>query len=196
MRRIELTHKFEVTKKNKLDNPQRRMMLPPEETLRKLGLEEGAIMADIGCGIGYFTIPAGQIIGMKGKVYALDIAGEMLQEVDEAKKRNNLTNIETVKVAEYDLKLETALVSFAFTCNVLHEIDDLDRFCGEIKRIMADKGRLAVVEWEKKVSNLGPPIEHRLDKAELIELFKKHQFELLDCQNIRGEHYSVIMEKL
>jgi ubiquinone/menaquinone biosynthesis C-methylase UbiE len=191
-----LTHKFEVSKKNKLDNPQRRMMLPPEETLRKLGLKEEAIMADIGCGIGYFTIPAGQIVGMKGKVYALDIDEEMVREVDETKKSNNLTNIETMKVAEYDLKLTDASVSFAFTCNVLHEIGDLDRFGEEIKRIMADKGRLAVIEWEKRISNLGPPIEHRLDKAELIALFKKHQFEILDCQNIREEHYSIIMEKL
>lgn len=191
-----MAHKFDVSERSKLDNPQRRAILPPEATLRSLGLKAGEIMADIGCGIGYFTIPAGQIIGPKGKVYALDIAEEMLQEVDEAKKHNNMTNIETVIVAEYDLKLENASVTFAFTCNVLHEIDDLGRYIGEIQRILAVKGRLAVIEWERKVSNLGPPINHRIDKVELIALFKEHGFEILNCQSIGEEYYSIIIKKL
>ena len=191
-----MAHKFDVSKRNKLDNPERRAMLPPEETLRKLGLKAGEVMADIGCGIGYFPIPAGQIVGSKGKVFALDIADEMLDEVNEVKKLNHLNNIETVKVAEYDLKLEDGLITVGFTCNVLHEIEDLGRFSDEIYRILAAKGRLLVIEWEKKVSNFGPPIDHQIDKAELISIFKKHGFEIIDCQSIAEEYYSIILGKL
>jgi ubiquinone/menaquinone biosynthesis C-methylase UbiE len=190
-----VAHKFDISMRNKLDNPERRAMLPPEETLRKLGLKAGEVMADIGCGIGYFTIPASQIVGSKGKVFALDIADEMLQEVNETKQLNHLNNIETVKVAEYDLKLETGLITVGLTCNVLHEIEDLDRYIDEIQRILAVKGRLVVIEWEKKISNLGPPIDHRIDKTELIKLFKAHGFEIFDCQSIGEEYYSFMGRK-
>jgi ubiquinone/menaquinone biosynthesis C-methylase UbiE len=189
-----MAHKFDISKRNKLDNPERRAMLPPEETLRKLGLKAGEVMADIGCGIGYFTIPAGQIVGSKGKVFALDIADEMLDEVNKAKMLNHLNNIETVKVAEYNLKLEDELITVGFTCAVLHEIEDLGRYIDEIQRILTAKGRLVVIEWEKKVSNLGPPIDHRIGKVDLLALFKEHGFEILDSQSIGEEYYSIIVE--
>lgn len=51
-----MTHKFAVSNKDKLDNPKRRALLPPHDVLLKLGLPEGAKMADVGCGIGYFAI--------------------------------------------------------------------------------------------------------------------------------------------
>jgi ubiquinone/menaquinone biosynthesis C-methylase UbiE len=194
---IKVTHQFDISQKNKLDNPERRRTLPPEETLKKLGLKTGEIMADIGCGIGYFTFPAGRIVGPGGMVYAMDITDEMLQQVEVGKKHNKLTNIETVKTAEYDLKLESGSVSFAFICNVLHEIEDLGPFIGEIKRILKDKGRLVVIEWEKQVLQRisGPPLEHRLDKEKLMSRLMEYGFKRIDCQHIGDQYYSMIMEK-
>ena len=76
-----MSHKFDAKNKHKLDNETRRKMLPPEQTLLSLGLKEGDIMADIGCGIGYFAVPASKIVGKSGKVFAMDILPEMLEEV-------------------------------------------------------------------------------------------------------------------
>ena len=190
-----MVHKFDVSQRSKLDNPERRRLLPPDETLKKLGLKTGETIADIGCGIGYFTIPAARIVGPSGRVYALDISDEMLVQVHEGKKSNNLTNIETVKTTEYDLKLESGLISFGFICNVLHEIDEFSRFVDEIKRLLKDQGTFALIEWEKKVSSTGPPIEHRIDKESMITRLIEQGFKLIDCQNISEEYYSLIMEK-
>lgn len=41
-----MVHKFNAKKKHKLDNEQRRKILPPEQTLINLDLQEGDIMAD------------------------------------------------------------------------------------------------------------------------------------------------------
>lgn len=64
-----MAEKFNVAQRHKLDNPRRREILPPEETLSSFGLPPGAIMADIGCGIGYFTFPAARLLGPEGKVF-------------------------------------------------------------------------------------------------------------------------------
>ena len=154
-------HQFDITQKRKLDNSERRRIMPPEETLRTLGLKKGDIVADVGCGIGYFTFPAGQIVGPEGKVLAMDVAEEMLNEVNEGKERNQATNIETVKVTEEHLPLNNGAVNFVLACNVLHEVEELDRYVGELQRVLAVKGRLAVIDFEKKESQWGNVIKLR-----------------------------------
>ena len=168
-----MTHKFDAKYKHKLDNEKRRELLPPDETLIKLGLHEGDVVADIGCGIGYFTIPASKIVGDSGNIFALDISPEMLQDVGIKIKSNNISNIEIILTEENDLKLENNKITFAFISTVLHEADEAENFLKEIKRIISPKGKIAIVEWQKINSDFGPPIDHRLDKMDLIKVFDK-----------------------
>lgn len=167
-----MVHKFDAKSKHKLDNAKRREILPPERTLISMGLHEGDIMADIGCGIGYFSIPASKIVKDSGKVYALDILQEMLQEVEARAKENKNSNIETVLTEESNLKLEEGKINFALICNVLHETEKLEEFLKEVKRITKSKGKIAIIDWQKVNSEYGPPIEHRLDKSQLIKLLE------------------------
>jgi ubiquinone/menaquinone biosynthesis C-methylase UbiE len=190
-----MTHKFDISQKYKLDNPERRQIMPPEKTLHDLGLTAGKIVADIGCGIGYFTIPAAAIVGPSGKIYALDISAEMLAEVQSEKVQQGIENIEVVRVAEYDLKLATNSVTFAFICNVLHETEDLDRYIDEIQRILTDKGKLVIIEWQKKVSSSGPPIGHRIEKTELVEVLKRHGFMIDENRSLGEDYYTITAEK-
>jgi ubiquinone/menaquinone biosynthesis C-methylase UbiE len=183
-----MTHKFETKNKHKLDNEKRRQALPPEETLIRLGLSSGDVMADIGCGIGYFSIPASKIVGNSGQVYALDISDEMLCEVNTRIANNHIDNVVTVLTAENKLNLEKADVTFAFISTVMHEIDDKNRMLDEIKKVLADNGKIAIVEWQKKNSEFGPPREHRLAKAELIQLLELHGFVSIAAMDI-GEHF-------
>ena len=191
----EMTHKFDAKNKHKLDNEKRRELLPPEETLIKLGLHEGDIMADIGCGIGYFTIPAAKIVGDSGKIFAMDILPEMLQDVGEKIKDNNISNIEIILTEENDLKLEDNKITIAFISNVLHEANEKETFMNEIKRILSPKGRIAIVEWQKINSEFGPPINHRLDKADLIKMFVSFGFSNISTIDIGENFYGLIAEK-
>ena len=188
-------HKFDVSERQKLDKPKRRALLPPEETLRKLGVEPGEIMADIGCGIGYFTFPAAFIIGPEGKVHALDVSSEMLAEVETKKAQSNADNIDIVKVDEYDFKLKSESITFGFVCNVLHEVDEPAKFLHEIKRISESKGKMVIIEWEKRVSDFGPPIEHRMDKNDAIKALEIEGFINIEALSLGDEFYAVKAQK-
>jgi ubiquinone/menaquinone biosynthesis C-methylase UbiE len=190
-----MTHKFDVKNKHKLDNAKRRELLPPEETLIRLGLHEGDIMADIGCGIGYFSIPASEIVGDSGKIFAMDILPEMLQEVEIKIKENSISNIKTLLTKESDLKLEDGKIDIAFISNVLHEAEDKEIFLSEIKRIISSKGRIAIVEWQKINSEFGPPIEHRLDKVDLIKILDAFGFSNIATIDIGENFYGLIAQK-
>ena len=55
------------------DEQERRKWQNPENILDGIGLHPGMTFIDIGCGQGFFTIPAAKIVGDSGKVYASDI---------------------------------------------------------------------------------------------------------------------------
>ena len=190
-----MTHKFDAKNKHKLDNETRRKLLPSEQTLINLGLHEGDIMADIGCGIGYFAIPASKIVGDSGKIFALDISPEMLQDVGIKIKENTISNIEIILTEENDLKLEDNKTTIAFISCVLHEADGKENFLNEIKRIICPKGRIAIVEWQKINSEFGPPIEHRLDKVDLIKILDTVGFSDISTIDIGENFYGLIAQK-
>ena len=60
---------------------ERRAWQDPEAILREIGLTSGMTFMDIGCGNGFFTLPAAAIAGPKGLVYGLDISETALAEI-------------------------------------------------------------------------------------------------------------------
>ena len=187
-----MTHKIDISNKSKLDNEWRRQALPPYATLENLGLQNTDTVADIGCGIGYFTISMADIIDKKNKIYALDISDDMLSDVERKARIANAENIITVEVGEYDLKLPDGICSFGFVANVLHEIEDKKRYIDEIKRIIKPEGKIAIIEWDKKSTEKGPPIEHRMDRNEVISLLESLNFKIINQMEFSDCFYGII----
>jgi len=96
-------HKFDIRNIDKLDNPKRRKVLPPEETLIRFGVEDKGILLDVGCGIGYFTIPAAGML-KNHKTIGIDIMPEILEVAKE--KAKGISNIEFKKSEEYIFPVE------------------------------------------------------------------------------------------
>ncbi|BBB89657.1 MAG TPA: methyltransferase domain-containing protein [Methylomusa anaerophila] len=190
-----MVHKFNPESRHKLDNPQRRRLLPPAETLRRLGLKAGDSMADIGCGIGYFTLPAAQIVGSQGKIYALDIMAAMIEETKSKVRENRLTNVELLQVKENDFMLADQTVQYAFACLVAHEAEDLSAFFRETARILEPAGRVVIIEWNKQHSMMGPPLEHRLDNGDVAALLRQCGFTNIQQMAVNAEMYAVIAER-
>lgn len=181
-------HKFHVSNKHKLDNEKRRELLPPEEILKSIGLTDGDKIADVGCGIGYFTFPASKIVGKNGKVFALDILPEMIDEIEQKIKDNNSDNVITVLTEENNTKLKDNEVNYAFLCNVLHEAEDKKVFLNEVKRIISPNGVISIVEWRKIDNEYGPPTDHRVDENHVGALLKEIGFNEVEISHI-NEHF-------
>src|SRR4030065_1622824 len=70
----------------------------PEAIIGLLNLPQGCVVADFGCGTGYFSLPIARQIGGKGIVYALDILTDKLEAVESQAKTQGVTNILTKRV--------------------------------------------------------------------------------------------------
>ncbi len=190
-----LAHKFDPKHKEKLDNKERREKFPPREILRRFELEKGSNMLDIGCGIGYFSIPASEIVGKEGNVYAVDTSEEMLEEVRKKIKENNIKNMVIINSDEYSARLRDNNIDFILISNVMHEIDDKDRFLKNYLNSLNIGGRLAIIEWKKVDTESGPPLKARLDDKDLENILKEHNIKLVNKLDLTDTHYGVLLEK-
>ena len=191
-----MAHRINVKEMHKLDSPERRKILPPKETLYNSGLTKNDIFIDIGCGIGYFSIPASKIVGPKGKVYALDRSIEMLEELKKRIIEKKIENIMPILTKDYDFIIDSEIGTFALMSNVLHEVDDKTILLEETSRVLKNGGTFCIIEWQKKETEKGPPIEHRISESEVKELLEKTAFKLIDSYPIAENFTTYISKKI
>ncbi len=185
-------HKFDPKNIDVLIGEERKKELDPLEYLRKLGLKEGMVFADIGCGPGFFVFPASEIVGKDGKVYAIDTQQEMLNEL---KKRNPSKNVVILRSEETRLPVDSTSIDIAIMVFVLHEVHHPVDFLKEVKRILNPSGRLIVIDWEKKVEEKGPPFEERLPKERAKDIFQQAGFEKIETASLNPSHYEITGKK-
>jgi ubiquinone/menaquinone biosynthesis C-methylase UbiE len=166
----------------RLDDPERRLWLPPQAVLARLRLEPGMAVADIGAGTGYFTLPLAAVLGPLGKVVAVDLQPEMLARLL-ARVPPGAT-IELVQADAAHTTLPSASQDLVFTANVWHELDDPRLALAEFARLLRPGGRVAVLDWRVDVEQPpGPPLEHRVRETRIVA-----QLHELGCSAVAAGH--------
>lgn len=189
-----MTHRFDPRNMHRLDNSERRELLPPERILGDIGLGPDRSFLDIGAGVGYFALPALEIVGPRGRVVAADVSAEML---DEMRKRPGAgaPNIELLLCESTALPLPRESVDIALMAFVLHEIENRAGQIEEVRRVLRKEGRLAVIEWKMKEPPPGPPPAERIAPDEVERLCAGAGLELVRREELNAHHYLVLCEK-
>ncbi len=65
----------------------------PYRRLENAGLDKGQQVLEVGCGPGYFTIPAAKILGSQGHVYAVDVNPYAIERVREKVANAGIKNV-------------------------------------------------------------------------------------------------------
>lgn len=185
-------HKFDPAHRERLEHPDRLRLLPPHDLLIRTGLWEGMIAADVGCGPGFFTLPAAQIVGPAGRVYAIDISREMLEAVQDKARDAGLPNIETVLAKESGIPLPDRVAQVILLAFVLHEADDPAAFAREAARILAPGGHILLLEWKKEEMPVGPPVGDRLTPEGAEGWLTSAGLRIVDRFEPNTYHYALI----
>lgn len=112
--------------------------------VRKFGLKEGMTTVDYGCGPGRYTMKFAEIVGEKGKVYALDIHHLAIKTVRRKIERYNLKNVEPILIHGYDSTLPDGTADIVCAIDMFWVIKEPTKFLREIKRITRKDGTLVV----------------------------------------------------
>ena len=124
--------------------------------LEKLGIGEGQTVLDFGCGPGSYTIPAAQIVGEGGKVYALDIHPLAIKAVEKKSGKKKLTNITTI-LSDGDTGLPDESMDVILLYDTIHIIKDKRALLEELHRVLKSDGFLSVTD-------------HHLQANEMLEI--------------------------
>ena len=103
-----------------LETPQRIQSLKIDETLSKLRIKPGDVVADIGAGSGIFEAPLAQAVSPKGTVYAVDIEKGLIDHINQRATEMKLANVKGVVGKFTDPGLPAHNVDLAFINDVLH----------------------------------------------------------------------------
>ncbi len=187
--------KFDPTGKERLDSPDRKLIMDPDKIIPQLDILDGQLVADIGAGTGYFSVPFSDAVSPRGKVYAIDISQSMLDSLVEKAESRGIRNIAPVLSEEDTIPIDDGIVGLAFMSMVLHELDG-DETLQETYRILKQGGRLAILDYKKIESEHGPPLWHRLSQEEAIEKCEKAGFTFSKIFDTSPDMYGLVFEKI
>ncbi len=147
----------------------RDLLLPRENTLKEVGIKPGFYILDYGCGPGSYTIPAAQLVGNSGKVYALDIHPLAVQRVQSAAARRGLTNIEAI-LSDCATGLADKSIDVVLLYDTLHDLNESDEVLAELHRVLKPDGILSFNDHHMKEEN---EIISRITGKGLFTLLRK-----------------------
>ena len=134
------------------DNRLRRLIQPPESVLRLVAWPGGRLL-DVGCGMGYLTVPAARLVGPEGRVHAVDLQRQSLEALVRRARRAGVEDRVSVHCADAtDLRLP-APADAACAMWSLHEVASLDRLAGRLVWLLCSGAPLLVAEPRLHVSD-------------------------------------------
>jgi ubiquinone/menaquinone biosynthesis C-methylase UbiE len=171
----------------------------PANLVSSLELSSGATVADFGCGAGFFCIPAAQMAGKDGTVYAVDIMPPRLEATASAARHSGLQNVVTIQ-ADLERPIKDASIppvscDWVLVGSVLHQVQEKHTLLGNAYRILKTGGRILIMEWQKGFSLFGPPQKDRVSFEELSSLCEKLGLRLEKTFPVDKFHYAAVFVK-
>ena len=123
----------------------RRKIFDPVKTLQGAGIRSGQTVLEVGCGTGFFTIPAAQLIGDQGSLLATDVMVGYLEQVSEKVRKEGLTNVQILNRDGLKTGLDSDSIDVVLLFGVVpYPSLPLNRLLPEMHRVLKLDGRLAV----------------------------------------------------
>ena len=112
-----------------------------------VGVRDGLAVADVGAGTGLFTRMFAQKVGANGRVYAVDIARQFVDHIEEDSKKRGLGNVTGVVCTERTVELLPASVDVVFVCDTYHHFEYPKQTMASIHSALKPGGELVVVDF-------------------------------------------------
>ncbi|MFN8395357.1 MAG: class I SAM-dependent methyltransferase [Bacteroidia bacterium] len=179
-----------------MDHADRENWQKPQMVISRLGDLSDKVVADIGAGTGYFTMPLAR---KASKVIAIDIEQEFLdyiqRRLSHSPDRLSL-NIETRLVKPEDPMLKTAEADLVLIVNTYAYSENRVAYFQKVFQGLKPDGRLVVIDFKKDPLPVGPPTEAKLDPSAVSLELDSAGFRTVTVDNSSLEYqYTLTAEK-
>jgi len=171
-----------------LASPLRRLFENPEKIFEPY-VREGMKVLDIGCAMGFFSLPFARMVGSNGKVICVDVQDKMIRSLEKRARKAELSDrIETRICRPDSLNLGDLKedIDFAVGLSVVHEVQDAAGFFSETYETIRPAGKFLVAEPQGHVS------EKEFDQT--VSHAEQNGFEVIERPRM-GRYRVVVMGK-
>ena len=167
----------------------------PDEVVKALAMKNGEVVADIGAGTCYFARRLAKAVAPDGKVYAVDIAADVLGYLKERADKENVHNIVTIVSKEDDPMLPAGAVDLAFFCDVTHHLANRVNFYRKLAPGLKKHGQMAIIDYPPDSPHKPHPAEQHVPRSQVISEAEEAGFKYVKDFQFLPYHYFLIFEK-
>ena len=181
----------------RFERPGREVYDQREEILAATGVRPGMAVADVGAGTGLYTRLFANAVGPKGKVYAVDISKNFIDNILRTAREQGLTNVEGIVNSQTDTKLPAASVDLVFLSDTYHHFERPGPILSSIRRALKPGGTLVVIDFRREPGRSAQWVmEHaRVGKDEAAREIAAAGFERVEARDFLKENYFLKFKK-
>ncbi|MEM9919631.1 MAG: class I SAM-dependent methyltransferase [Bacteroidota bacterium] len=193
----ELLEEYERNLKENTDNIDiRDIWQKPEVVLDLLGNLDGKVVADIGAGpYGYFSLRIASRTKAE-KVIAIDINQEALDHIEEYARalfpETGPAKLEPRLATDNDPMLKPGEADVILIVNTTIYFKNRLQYFENLQRGLAIGGHLMVIDYKKKKTPIGPPLESRIALGQLESDLVSSGYELISSDDKTLEFQYII----
>ena len=131
-----------------LASPLRRLFHDPVKILSP-HVTRGMTVLDLGCAMGFFSLPMAEMLGPGGRVVCVDLQERMIRRLRKRAARAKVSNRIDTRLCRADsLGLDdlNGTIDFALAFAVVHEVPNAPTLLAEIRSLLRPGGRLLIAE--------------------------------------------------
>jgi len=178
-----------------LEAPDRDEWQRPEQIMDALKISDGAVVADLGVGAGWFTVRLARRVGPNGLVYAEDVQTEMIQATQRRVQREGLRNVKPILGTEEDPRLPAGKIDAVLIVGIYHEIRNPVVLLRNVARALKPSGRIGIIDFTPGDGGPGPKAEQRVDPDVILQDATRAGLRLLKQETFLPFQYFLILGK-
>jgi ubiquinone/menaquinone biosynthesis C-methylase UbiE len=163
-----------------------------------MGLKEGEVILDAGCGNGYMSMIASRIVGKAGRVFAFDIHEKSLDILQKRIEFGGFFNIDArVQDLTEPLPIDDKSLDHILFTNVIHGFminGETKPILNFIRKKLKIHGKITIIEFKKEETELGPPMNHRVLPMDISTLLLDLDLSQVVLREISDNHYIYILQ--
>ena len=173
----------------------------PDELIERLNLSHEAVVVDLCCGNGLFTIPIARVAR---HVTAVDVDPVLLVSARDQSITAGLTNCTFINGDAYALvDLVPTCLDWVLIANTFHGVPDKARLVRAVAAVLKPGGRFCVVNWQRRPREetivlgepRGPQTEVRMTPDDVAAAVTPNGFRQVEVFDIPPYHYASIFER-
>ncbi|MSU70705.1 MAG: class I SAM-dependent methyltransferase [Opitutaceae bacterium] len=177
-----------------LDRPERDAEERPDLVMKALQLRPGDIVADLGCGTGYFSWRLAKAVGGHGLVYGVELQQEMLELLANKMKERNVTNVVGILGTIRNPNLPKP-VNLVLMVDVYHELSHPWEMLDAVCRRLKPGGRVVFVEYRGEDPAVPIKPLHKMSEAQLKLEMTVQPLEFVETVRTLPRQHLIIFRK-